>query len=400
MIAAEEFSSRRKNVLIYMQEIGLEKLILASGVLKNFSNDVFYPFRADSDFYYLTGLTESDNYLILEPAASEPETLIIKEVDEKHLIWEGERYSLEQAKAISGAQHAKSWVNISADQKTALQNYADEFAEIMTAKVATRSKAKVPDHLTAEIKVIDFIHKLRTIKSEAELELMKKSSDIAVQAHNFIANLVEAGAYEYELEAQLNNIFRAKGASGWAYPAIVASGASACVLHYIKNDQQIKDGDLVLVDAGCEYQMYASDITRAYAAAGQRLSARQQDLYDLVLETQQACIENMKPGNTLESTHDLALVKLGEGLKELKMISDAYDLKQIQKYYMHGIGHSLGIDVHDPGLKRETDKYLPGMVLTVEPGLYDREHGIGIRIEDNIVITKAGNRNLTDALRK
>jgi Xaa-Pro aminopeptidase len=381
MISQQEYKARRKKVLDYLQELSSSakknyRYVSKSGSEKIFSNDVKYPFRVDSDFYYLTGFIEPDAILVLDPFVVNPYTLYVQPIDPLHTICEGHR------EGISGAMK-----NFAADAAYETDDF-NEAKEPESNKEASETK---------DIK--EFIHNLRVIKSEAELALMRKSAQIAVQAHRVAKENIEPGIYEYEIEAMLNHVFRSQGANGWAYPPIVASGANSCILHYTENNKIIKKGDLVLIDAGCEYQYYASDITRVHAA-GQDMSKEQKDVYDVVVEAQLQAINSVKPGGSFVETHELVLNVIGEGLANLGYIKDKNDPEQIKKYYMHGTGHSLGMDVHDVGIDKKKTKYVPGMVTTIEPGVYIAQKNIGVRIEDDVAVTKVGYEVLTAGLEK
>jgi len=380
-ITKEEFKNRRKKVLDYLEDISQSqrinfKSVFKSGSEKVFSNDVKYPFRPDNDFYYLTGFTEPNSILVLDPFSDHPYQLYVQPVDHLHSIWEGHR------EGISGAR-----MNFAADIAFDLDEFKDD------VEPQTKKRSSVTRDLT------EFIYSLRSVKSEAELQTMRKAAAISVQAHQVAKEIITPGIYEYELEACLNQVFRSQGANGWAYPPIVASGPNSCVLHYRDNNRKIEKNDLVLIDAGCEYQFYASDITRVHAASG-KFSKEQQDVYDIVLEAQRQAIDSIRPGKTLAETHDIARMVIGEGLHNLGYIKDRHDPEQIKKYYMHGTGHSIGMDVHDVGVDKKTSKYIPGMVTTVEPGIYIREKNIGIRIEDDVVVTKSGHEVITSSLDK
>jgi Xaa-Pro aminopeptidase len=381
-ISKEEYRSRCKKVLDFISQLtedkaklnkGFKKLILRSGSDQVFSNDVHYPFRVNSDFYYLTGFIESEAVLILDPNAENPITLYIKQADGNMIIWEGERESL----------------------RSAMDKYP---VDLVYDVKDLKNENLVLDDAFQE-KILKFIHSLRAIKSSAELNIMRRANEIAIQAHSMIPDLLCSGIYEYEIEAQLNNVFRSQGANGWSYPAIVASGKNSCILHYIKNNQKMMAGDLVLVDAGAEFNYYASDITRVFPVEGS-FTDEQRDIYDLVLRCQEEVICIIKAGIPMNLLQEKALHVLGEGLKDLKYIKDKDNLDEVKKYFMHGIGHSLGIDVHDPGLDRKTDILIEGMVITIEPGIYVPEKSVGVRIEDNIVVTRSGYENLTAGLNK
>ena len=372
-ISNQEFKTRRDKVLTYIESSGLKAFVLSSGTEKNYSNDVYYPFRVDSNFYYLTGFTESEAVLVLEPGAENPVRLYIKQADENMIIWEGERATIESSKETYGF-----------DAVYDIEDYDDSLEKNLESD--------------NEEKILKFIHSLRAIKSNAELDIMRRSNEIAIQAHSMLDSLIEVGIYDYELEAHLNRAFRSQGASGWAYPAIVAAGKNSCILHYIKNDQIINKGDLVLVDAGAEFNYYASDITRVYSP--QNLSSEQQDIYDLVLGCQKQVIEKISEELPMKDLQDLAEKVIAEGLKQLGYIKDINNKDELKKYFMHGIGHSLGIDVHDPGLDRKKDLLMENMVITIEPGIYIADKAIGVRIEDNVVVKKNGYENLTEGLAK
>lgn len=367
-ISQAEYSKRRQKVLAYLENLeepSTKKIIIHSGSEKTFSNDVHYPFRADSNFYYLTGFSEPDSALVLDANSDTPFTLYVRPKDPSKEIWDGPRAGLDGAKAYG----------------------ADTVKDIKD----------VPQNTESFCCAKDFIHSLRTIKSEAEIALMRKSNQIAIQAHRMLKEVITPGIYEYELEALLNQVFRSKGASGWAYPAIVASGANSCILHYIDNAKRIEAQDMILVDAGCEYQYYASDITRVYAASGQ-FSPEQQDVYDVVVEAQKKAIASIKPGVSFKETHEIASAVIAEGLTNLGYMKDKNNIEELKKFYMHGTGHSLGIDVHDVGVDKLSSKYVPGMVTTIEPGAYITEKAIGVRIENDILVTADGYDDFTAEL--
>jgi Xaa-Pro aminopeptidase len=372
MISKEEFKARRDKVLSYLAELSRNdkqqyKAVLHSGQQKLFSNDVNYPFRADSNFYYLTGFCEPNAIAVLDPSSSHPFALYVAAKDPEHEIWEGYRAGLEGA--IRDYQ----------------ADIAYEFDDYKEPKAIKDISA--------------FIHSLRSIKSAAELDLMRKSAAIAVQAHQVAHDLITPGIYEYEVEAALLAVFRSQGASGWSYPPIVASGANSCILHYINNDKRIDSDDLILIDAGCEFEYYASDITRVHHASDQ-MSKQQQDIYDVVLEANKQAIASVKPGQSLANTHQIATNIIAEGLFDLRYIKDKNNTEQIKEFYMHSTGHSLGIDVHDLGVDKKTTKYIPGMVCTIEPAIYIKDKQIGIRIEDDVIVTKDACEVITANLEK
>lgn len=371
MIKHEEFKTRRTKVLKYLEEISSTqkyRAIFKSGEQKIFSNDVHYPFRANSDFYYLTGFKEPNAIAVLDPFSEHPFSLYVEAKDPQHEIWEGYRAGLEGA----------------------IQDYKADIAYEIDDFKADETRDK---------NISDLVHALRSVKSDFELDLMRKSAAIAIQAHKVAKEIITPGIYEYEVEAALLAVFRSQGASGWSYPPIVASGANSCILHYTENNKRIGLDDLILIDAGCEFEYYASDITRVHHAS-QQMSKEQKDLYEIVLAANKAAIKTVKPGNTLLDTHKTASQIIADGLHELRYIKDRHDPEELKKFYMHGTGHSLGIDVHDVGIDKKTTKYIPGMVCTIEPGIYIKDKEIGIRIEDDVAVTNTGFEVLTANLEK
>lgn len=356
-----ECKKRREKLLSFLEKKSRElghnlKLVLKSGSEKIYSNDVHYPFRASSDFYYLSGFKEPEAALILDPSSDNSYKIFLRKKDPEREIWDGPRLGIENAKE-----------DLWADEANDIENFNENDSENNSD-------------------IISYLHKMRSIKSEFEISLMKRANKITKQAHRVIEENLSPGIFEYELEALLINVFRSQGSSGWAYPPIVASGPNSCTLHYIENSRRINDGDLVLVDAGCEYEYYASDITRTYCAA-EKMSPEKKEIYDLVLEAQSKAIETVKAGLSFKQTHESCMNFIAKGLKTLKYISDENDKDQIKKYFMHGTGHSLGIDVHDVGINKNESLYEPGMVTTIEPGIYIKEKGFGVRIEDNVLVT-------------
>jgi Xaa-Pro aminopeptidase len=273
VITKKEFKQRRSKVLNYLKDCSdcddtKYKAVFYSGERKVFSNDVKYPFRVDSNFYYLTGFTEPNSIAVLDPFSDNPFQLYVEDIDPLHSIWEGHR------EGIAGAK-----TNFNADAAYEKEEFKDKHEPGSNKNSSTTTDSA------------DFVHTLRTIKSNAELDLMRKSSLIAVQAHRVAKEIITPGIYEYEVEAVINQVFRSKGASGWAYPAIVASGINSCILHYTDNNKIIEKNDLILIDAGCEYEYYASDITRVHHASNS-MSQEQKDIYDIVVTAQKSSNRN------------------------------------------------------------------------------------------------------------
>lgn len=390
------------------------------------SNDTQYRFRQDSDFLYLTGFEEPDTIAVISPASDQKFVMFVRPRDPEREIWDGRRAGIEGAKSEYGADEAYPIAEF--DEKLhELLDGADilyyrlgvnlDLDNTIIRQIARmRAMTRKPIHPPQTI--MDpgtIVHEMRVVKSPEEIELMQRAADIAAEAHREAMKTVRPGMKEYEVEALLEHVFRRHGASGPAYTSIVGAGANATVLHYINNDGELGDGELLLIDAGAEYQGYASDITRTFPING-RFSKAQREIYDLVLDTQMSCIEMARPGVKHDDLKNHSIKMLTEGMVRLGLLKgDPEELIKEEKYkqfYMHGLGHFLGIDVHDVGryyYGTDSRELEPGMVMTVEPGLYvaaDTEDipeqylGIGVRIEDDVVITNNGARILTSKVPK
>jgi Xaa-Pro aminopeptidase len=392
-------------------------------------NDVEYNYRQDSDFYYLTGFNEASSVAVFAPHHTEHKfILFVQPKDREKEVWSGYRCGVDAAKEIYQADAVYPIAEL--DEK--LPQYIEKADRIyyhlgrdraFNDKVLRhwqslmRTYAKRGTGPIAIEDTIPIMGSIRLVKSQSELELMRKATSIAVEAHNYAMEYTQPGRYEYEIQAEIEYIFRKRGALGPAYPTIVASGVNACVLHYIENTRQMQDQELLLIDAGCTYNYYNSDITRTFPVGG-KFTVEQKILYELVLEAQKQAIAQVQPGNAYKSIHDTAVRVLTEGLVELGMLKGEIDkLIEEEKYkpfYMHRTGHWLGLDVHDIGVYQHgEDKpqiLQPGQILTVEPGLYivpdtkpaeeqpevdPRWVGIGIRIEDDVLVTATGHEVLT-----
>jgi Xaa-Pro aminopeptidase len=390
------------------------------------SNDTNYRFRQDSDFFYLTGFEEPEAVAVIKPKAEHEYTLFVRPRDPEREIWDGRRAGVDGAKHDFGANEAFP-VN---EFDTKLQEILDG-AEVLYYRLGTHQD--LDDKIIQEIArmrglnrkpihppqtIIDpatIIHELRVIKSADELELMQNAADIAAEAHCEAMKAVRAGMREYEVEALIEQIFRRHGAAGPAYTSIVGAGPNATVLHNINNDGELRDGELLLVDAGAEYKGYASDITRTFPING-RYSKAQREIYDLVLKAQMSCVEMVRPGVTHDQLKQHSIEVLTEGMVELGLLQGEPEQlikdKKYEKFYMHGLGHMLGIDVHDVGryyFGKESRALEPGVVMTVEPGIYiapdtkdvpEQYLGIGVRIEDDVLCTNNGPRVLTNKVPK
>ena len=390
------------------------------------SNDTHYRFRQDSDFFYLTGFEEPNAIAVINPSQSPKYTLFVRPRDPEREIWDGRRAGVEGARQDFGAD--ESFPIAEFDEK--LNDILDgaerlyyrlgvnsDLDDTIIRQIARmRAVNRKPIHPPQTI--IDpatIIHELRVLKSPEEIEIMQRAADIAAEAHVEAMKAVRPGMNEYEVEALIERVFRERGAAAPAYTSIVGAGPNATVLHYINNDGQLRDGDLLLVDAGAEYKGYASDITRTYPING-RFTKAQREIYELVLKAQKACVEMVRPGVTHDQLKQHSIQVLTEGMVELGLLKgDPEELikeKKHEQFYMHGLGHMLGIDVHDVGLYyhgKESRALEPGVVMTVEPGIYvsvdtkgipEQYLGIGVRIEDDVLCTQNGPRVLTTKVPK
>jgi Xaa-Pro aminopeptidase len=385
------------------------------------SNDTQYRFRQDSDFYYLTGFEEPDSIAVITPGREKKYTLFVRPRDPEQEIWVGRRAGVKGAKSDFGADESFPVAEFEAKLQEILDGadklyfrlgaYPDLDNMIIRQIAQMRALNRKPIHPPRTI--IDpatIVHEMRVLKSAEEIELMQKAADIAAEAHVEAMKAVKPGMKEYEVEALIEQIFRRAGASGPSYTSIVGAGANATVLHYINNDGDLRDGELLLVDAGAEYKGYASDITRTFPING-RFSKAQREIYDLVLEAQMSCVEMVRPGTTHDELKAHSVEMLTEGMVKLGLLKgEPAALIKEEKYkqfYMHGLGHLLGIDVHDVGIyyyDKRSRALEPGVVMTVEPGIYvapdtkdipEQYLGIGVRIEDDVLCTANGPQVLT-----
>jgi Xaa-Pro aminopeptidase len=433
------YAARRARLAAQMQPGAVAVLPTAPEVPRNSDSD--YPYRHDSHFYYLTGFTEPESVIVIIAAERAPERgadggapaaprsiLFCREKNLEREIWDGYRYGPEAAREAFGFDEAYPVSELDAHMPKLLANapalyYALAANAALDARVAGWIKAvraQSRSGVTAPASFHDLLaplDEMRLIKDDEEQAIMLRAGTISGNAHARAMRAARPGVFEYELEAELLYDFRRHGAQFPAYTPIVASGANACVLHYNANDRQTRDGELVLIDAGCELNGYAADITRTFPVSG-RFSEPQRALYELVLAAQDAAFKAIVPGQPYSGFHEAALRVLVQGMLDLGLVSgfgnvdDAILEKAHVPFYMHGTGHWLGMDVHDVGAYRDLNAagkpsrpLLPGMTLTVEPGIYVRPAqgvpeqfwNIGIRIEDDVVVTQDGHRILTGA---
>ncbi|MBD2455328.1 aminopeptidase P N-terminal domain-containing protein [Nostoc sp. FACHB-87] len=426
-----EYRQRREQL---MAKIGNGTAIFRSAPMAVMHNDVEYAYRQDSDFFYLTGFNEAQAVAVLTPNHPEHRfVLFVQPKDREKEVWSGYRCGVDAAKEIYGADAAYPINEL--DEK--LPQYLEKSDRIyyhlgrdrkFNEKVLAHYQSLLrtyPKRGTGPIAIEDtctVLHSMRLIKTETELEMMRQAAAIAIEAHNQAMAITKPGRYEYEIQAEIEWLFRHRGAMGPAYPSIVASGVNACVLHYIENNRQMQDGELLLIDAGCAYNYYNSDITRTFPVGG-KFTPEQKTLYEIVLEAQKQAIAQVKPGNTFKAVHDTAVRVLTAGLIDLGILQGELDKiieeEKYKPYYMHRTSHWLGLDVHDVGVYQHGDDkpqiLQPGQVLTVEPGLYivpdtklaedqpqthPRWIGIGIRIEDDVLVTPTGHEVLTAGVPK
>jgi Xaa-Pro aminopeptidase len=414
------FYQRRLSLLAQMDAQGGGVAVIPTAPERLRNRDTSFPYRADSYFHYLTGFPEPEAVLVLVAGKAPQAILFCRDKDVEKEIWDGFRYGPEAARDAFGCDAAHSIKNFDAklaellaDQPAlwfSLGHDAEWDARMAAALNAVRAQARAGRHApTAIHDVRAALDAMRLVKDAHEIDLMRRAARIAGAAHRRAMRFAAPGRYEYEVEAEFLHEFRRQGSQSPAYPAIVAGGANACVLHYVDNDQQLKDGELLLIDAGCELDGYASDITRTFPVNG-KFSGPQADIYDLVLDAQTAAIAAIRPGATFLAPHDAAVHVLAQGLIDMKLLEGSVDSViesgSYKRFYMHRTGHWLGLDVHDAGAYRSGEDWqalAPGMALTVEPGCYIRPAAdvreafwnIGVRIEDDALVTADGCEILT-----
>ena len=409
-----------RNLFIQNRQRLLKRLKPNSIAILN-SNDVMptsadgtLPFRQQTDIFYLSGIDQEETLLVICPAAREDkqkEILFIKETNEQIATWEGRKYTKEEVKDISGIPT----VHWTSELDTILRPLV-----VQSENIYLNSNEHLRAAVTVETRDMRFLkwcrqhfplhhyerlapimHDLRAVKLPQEIDLIKEACALTEKAFRRVLGFIRPGVWEYEVEAEIVHEFMRNGSRGPAFETIVASGIDSCTLHYIKNDKQCKEGDLVLIDFGVVYANYASDVTRTVPVDG-RFSKRQKEVYRAVLKIQKAAIQMLRPGITLEEYQkevaklvEAELIRLGV-LKRAEVKKQPKDSPLYKKFFPHGTSHHLGLDVHDYGDKHR--KLEPGMVLTCEPGIYIRDEAIGVRIENDILITKKGPVDLTETI--
>ena len=397
-------------------------IIVASSPVKSRISDTDYLYRQDSNFYYLSGYEEPESILLIRPYAKKDNFIIFcRDRDPLKEQWDGFRSGQTGAVQDFGADKSLSISSVDSLMPELLGGAKNIYYSMSSPcgldkriniwvdqiRLNTRAGAEPPQNL---LSLDSIIHEMRLLKSDEEIEVMKQAAEITTEAHVRAMKAVKPGMFEYQLEAEYLYAFNKNGARAPAYNSIVGGGNNACILHYVENNSELKDGDVVLVDAGCEYKYYASDVTRTFPVNGS-FTEEQKQIYSVVLEAHKQSMDQLKPGNKWNLVHEKSVEVIVEGLIDLGIIKGskqkAIDTGEYSKYYMHRIGHWLGMDVHDVGSYKQDGDWRdlePGMVMTIEPGIYildslegveDKWKGIGVRIEDDVLVTKEGFEVLT-----
>ena len=416
------YADRRKRLQTRMQQ-GIAVIPTAPEVARN--ADTHYDYRHDSHFYYLSGFSEPEAVLVLIAGAPQQSLLFCREKDAEREIWDGFRHGPDAAAMTFGfdaafpiAQLDERLTELMGNQPvlyTPLGHDPAWDARMLKVREAVKAKARSGIKAPAELRDIrDLVDEMRLFKDAHEIAIMRHAADISAAAHRRAMRHTRPGQYEYQIEAELLHEFCRQGARQPAYTSIVAGGANACTLHYVGNRAPLRDGDLLLIDAGCELDSYAADITRTFPVNG-KFSTAQRDVYQIVLAAQHAAIAAAQPGNLWDAPHEAALRVLAQGFIDLKLctgsLESVLESGSYKQFYMHRTGHWLGMDVHDVGDYKPDGHWRPlqaGMTFTVEPGCYIRPAdnvpaalwNIGIRIEDDVLITAQGNEVLTQAAPK
>ncbi len=425
MITAQEFARRRRDLMATLSKNSIAILTAAPEQVR--SRDTYFPYRQDSNFFYLTGFHEPEAVLVLIPKRPQGQFILFcRERDRSREIWDGRRAGPEGAREQYGADDAfpiddideilpgllegRDRVYYALGRNRTFDTRLLDWIDGIRARA--RSGAVPPDEF---VDLDHLLHEARLFKTATELKVMRKAGAISARAHCRAMRAARPGLYEYQLQAEIEHAFASEGARHPAYGSIVGGGANACVLHYVENSASLQDGDLVLIDAGCELEHYAADITRTFPVNG-KFSAPQQALYEVVLAAQLAAIEAARAGNHWDEPHRVTVKIITQGLVDLGLlkgnVEDLIARNAYTDFYMHRAGHWLGMDVHDVGDYKVDNEWRllePGMVMTVEPGIYvapdnrkvaKKWRGIGIRIEDDVAITRKGPEVLTAGVPK
>ena len=420
-----EFNKRRKQLMQQVCRGNIAIIASAPTLIRN--RDVNFPFRQDSDFYYLTGFNEANALAVFIPGREQGEYILFcEEFDEKKALWEGAHAGLEGATKHYCADDSFPIDDLDDILPGLLENKAKVFYPMgrdseldhSLLEWVNRIRRQSRTGISAPLEFISLehiLHEMRMFKSAAEIQLLKQATEVSAKAHIRAMQICKPGLFEYQIEAEIVHELMNHGLRAVAYPSIVAGGQNGCVLHYTDNNARLRKDDLLLIDAGAECDHYAADITRTFPVSG-RFNTEQKLLYQLVLDAQQAAIEQVKPGLPWNLAHETAVEVLTKGLVDLGIlkgqVANLIKKETYMRFYPHRIGHWLGMDVHDVGdykVEGEWRLLEPGMVLTIEPGLYipldskkvdSKWLGIGIRIEDDILVTQEGHEILTNAVPK
>jgi Xaa-Pro aminopeptidase len=417
------FAERRRRLLEAIDGV----VIIAAAPVTIRNNDVEHEYRQDSDFYYLTGFEEPNSVLILSTAHPEHQSVVlVRKRDPEREQWDGARAGVEGAKDVCGvdasfaigelARRLPDYLSGAKNLYYELGRRRDIDELVLAALHQARGKGRSPKAWPTAIHHPEPLwHEMRLRKGEAELVAMRKAAAVTGEAHIGAMALAAPGKHEYEVEALFREVFRRHGCPRPAYTPIVGSGPNATVLHYNANNRQMAEGELLLIDAGCEFDYYASDVTRTFPVSN-GFSDPQKQIYEVVLEAQRLGIEETKPGSNVETVHKASLHALIDGMLRIGLLEGSRDevleKESYRRYFMHRTSHWLGMDVHDVGAYFVDGKprpFGPGMIITVEPGIYvsgsdeqapEKFRGIGVRIEDDVLVTAGGNENLTAAIPK
>ena len=425
MITNKEYAGRRKELMSLMHSNSIA--IISSSPEKVRSRDTHYPYKQNVNLSYLCGFPEPESVLVLIPGRDQGEmVLFCRDKDPLRETWDGYREGPEGAVSNFGADDAFPIADIDDILPNLIEGKDRLYYAIGKDPEFDRHLMDWVNHVRNQrgngalppgefVDLDHFINEMRLFKTAGELKIMRKAAEISANAHCRAMKASKPGLFEYQLQAEIEHEFAVNGSAGAAYTSIVGGGKNGCILHYIENRDALKDGDLVLIDAGCEYQNYAADITRTFPVNG-KFSDEQAAIYDIVLKAQTDAIAVIGPGIEYNKTNEATVLAITQGLVDLGILHGDVDelitSEAHREFYMHGAGHWLGMDVHDVGdykIEAQWRVYEPGMVVTIEPGIYiapgnpnvDKKwHGIAIRIEDDIVVTKSGNENITAGVPK
>lgn len=421
----KDIYARRRAELV--NQIGENDIVIVpTSPERSRNGDVVYQFRPDSDFHYLCGFDEPEAVMVISPGRAQGEFVIFcREKDRFREMWDGRRHGLEGAMDVFGANDAFPFEDMHEilpgmmEEKekvfTTVGRYPDFDAQLLGWMNKIKQDTRRGKHAPYEFVDLNHIlHEQRLFKRPDEINLMRKAGKMSAAGHLRAMQTCRPGMYEYQVQAEMECEFRKAGSHYNAYPSIVAGGENACILHYVENDAVLRNGDLLLIDAGAEYQCYASDISRTFPVNG-RFSGEQKALYEIVIDAQEAAFEKCSAGHTWDEPHQAAVRVISQGLIDEGLLQgsldDVLENKRYSQFYMHRTGHWLGMDVHDVGDYQVEDDWREleqGMVFTVEPGIYvsassdvdERWHNIGIRVEDNVLVQKDGYENFTEAAPK